>query len=123
MFSIGAFIFGVGAGSNCVFGPKFIMETAPGEISGPAGALTNITIAIGIFIPLLISGTWHVDFENVTQCHLFVQVIYGLPIILSILQVSLLLFVFNFNTPNEMKSSGEIDKIKKLFSRMYDQRS
>ena len=58
VFSIGVFIFGLAGGANCVFGPKFIMETAPAEVSGSAGALTNITIALGLSISFIIGAAW-----------------------------------------------------------------
>jgi len=40
VFSIGRFIYGVSVGAFSVFCPKYIAETAPIEIKGPAGALT-----------------------------------------------------------------------------------
>jgi MFS transporter, SP family, arabinose:H+ symporter len=36
----GRFIYGLGVGAFSVFVPKYIAETAPIEIKGPAGALT-----------------------------------------------------------------------------------
>lgn len=37
---IGRFIYGLGVGGFSVFCPKFIAETAPIEVKGPAGALS-----------------------------------------------------------------------------------
>ena len=50
MLCIGRFIYGLGSGSFNVFGPLFITETAPIEIKGPLGALTELGISIGILI-------------------------------------------------------------------------
>ena len=46
----GRFIYGLGVGGFSVFVPKYIAETAPTEIKGPAGALTQITVTFGILI-------------------------------------------------------------------------
>ena len=40
MLCIGRFIYGLSVGGFSVFCPKYIAETAPIEIKGPAGALT-----------------------------------------------------------------------------------
>jgi MFS family permease len=37
---IGRFIYGLSVGTFSVFCPKYISETAPIEVKGPAGALT-----------------------------------------------------------------------------------
>jgi MFS family permease len=47
---IGRFIYGLASGSFNVFGPLYITETAPIEIKGPLGALTELGISIGILI-------------------------------------------------------------------------
>ena len=46
----GRFVYGVGVGGFSVFVPKYIAETAPTEIKGPAGALTQITVTFGILV-------------------------------------------------------------------------
>ena len=47
---VGRFIYGVSVGAFSVFCPKYIAETAPIEIKGPAGALTQVCITLGILI-------------------------------------------------------------------------
>ena len=50
VFCTGRFIYGVAVGTFSVFCPKFIAETAPIEVKGPAGALTQVCITFGILI-------------------------------------------------------------------------
>lgn len=47
---VGRFIYGLSVGGFSVFCPKYIAETAPIEIKGPAGALTQVCITLGILI-------------------------------------------------------------------------
>jgi len=49
-----------------VFCPKYISETAPTEIKGPAGALSQICITFGILIALTIGlGIGDVDEDDI----------------------------------------------------------
>ena len=47
---LGRFIYGMGVGALSVFCPKYIAETSPIEVKGPAGALTAISIAFGVLV-------------------------------------------------------------------------
>lgn len=47
---IGRFIYGLSVGTFSVFCPKYISETAPTEVKGPAGALTQVCITFGILV-------------------------------------------------------------------------
>ena len=47
---IGRFIYGLSVGTFSVFCPKYISETAPIEVKGPAGALTQVCITFGILV-------------------------------------------------------------------------
>lgn len=47
---VGRFIYGIAVGSFSVFCPKYIAETAPIEVKGPAGALSQVCITFGILI-------------------------------------------------------------------------
>lgn len=47
---VGRVIYGLAAGAFSALCPKYIAETAPQEIKGPAGALTQICITLGILI-------------------------------------------------------------------------
>ena len=51
---IGRFFYGICGGSYTVFGSRYISETAPTEIRGPAGSMTQISITFGILIALIV---------------------------------------------------------------------
>jgi len=55
---IGRFMYGIAAGSYSVFCPKYIAETAPTEIKGPAGGLSQICITFGILVPFALGLTF-----------------------------------------------------------------
>lgn len=49
----GRFFYGLACGSYSVFCPKYIAETAPVEIKGPAGFMSQLNICFGILMPFL----------------------------------------------------------------------
>lgn len=63
---LGRVIYGISVGAFSVFCPKYISETAPTEIKGPAGALSQICITFGILIALTIGlGIGDVDEDDI----------------------------------------------------------
>ena len=50
----GRFIWGMAAGIYTVLVPKFINETAPSELKGPFGAMSQLLVTFGIFLTALI---------------------------------------------------------------------
>jgi len=54
MLLFGRLIYGMAAGGFSVFCTKFISETAPPEVRGPAGGLTQCGITFGILMPFLV---------------------------------------------------------------------
>jgi len=46
---------------------------------------------------------------------------FGMPIVFAAIQVALLLFVFPYPTPLEMKQAGNMDKLQELMGKMYPQ--
>lgn len=55
MFVMGRFLFGMANGGFTCFCPKYISETSPKELSGPAGAMFQVACTFGIFIALAIT--------------------------------------------------------------------
>ena len=51
----GRFLFGVAAGMYSVVVPKFINETAPIELKGSYGAITQFYVTFGIMIAFLMA--------------------------------------------------------------------
>ena len=62
----GRIVYGISVGGFSVFCPKYIAETAPIEIKGPAGALTQICVTFGILIAFMVGlGVGDVDLDDV----------------------------------------------------------
>lgn len=55
--------YGMASGAYTVMVPKFINETAPQELKGPFGAMSQISVTVGIFVCALL-GLPLVDYEN-----------------------------------------------------------
>ena len=62
---IGRTLYGIAVGTFSVFCPKFIAETAPIEIKGPAGALSQISVTFGILVAFSVGlGIGDVDEDD-----------------------------------------------------------
>jgi len=44
---------------------------------------------------------------------------WGLPALISVVQVLLMVFVFKYDTPTEYKQRADYDHLRELFSKMY----
>lgn len=47
---VGRFFWGMATGVYTVLVPKFITETAPNELKGPFGAISQLLVTLGIFV-------------------------------------------------------------------------
>jgi len=108
------FFYGMAAGAFTVMVPKFINETAPQELKGPYGALSQISITVGIFVCALLGlpvPEDPEDWEIVTNDSFWVQnywrVVWSIPIFLALLQSTLLFLVFKYDTPFKLKKMGQ----------------
>lgn len=108
------FFYGMAAGAFTVMVPKFINETAPQELKGPYGALSQISITVGIFVCALLGLPVPEDPEDgeiVTNDSFWVQnywrVVWSIPIFLALLQSTLLFLVFKYDTPFKLKKMGQ----------------
>ena len=63
---VGRVIYGLSVGGFSVFCPKYIAETAPIEVKGPAGALSQVCITFGILVAFTVGlGIGDVDEDEV----------------------------------------------------------
>jgi len=51
LFNVARFFYGLAIGGFSVFSNQFVSEIAPKEISGPAGAIFQLTVVVGGLIP------------------------------------------------------------------------
>jgi len=103
---IGRFIYGLSVGGFSVFCPKYIAETAPIEIKGPAGALTQVCITLGILIAFSVGlGIGDVDNDDIDSFEIqyYWYIIFAIPVGIALLQIILLIFVFPYDTPPVLK--------------------
>ena len=105
------FFYGMAAGAFTVMVPKFINETAPQELKGPYGALSQISITVGIFVCALLGLPVPYDGESFNIDSFVVQnywrVVWSIPIFLALLQSTLLFLVFKYDTPFKLKKMGK----------------
>ena len=136
---IGRFLYGLATGSFSVFVPLFINETAPFEIKGPVGVMTQFFVTFGIMISFLLGvpipscpitsnysgAVTQADFDsytnwlNNTLVQQYWRFMFGLPILVAVLQIILLVFFFNYETPKTLKLQGKDEKLTKLMNRIY----
>jgi MFS family permease len=103
---LGRFIYGLAVGGFSVFCPKYIAETAPVEIKGPAGALSQVGITFGILVAFTIGlGIGDVDSDSIDSFEIqyYWYIVFGIPLVIAAVQVLLLLTFFKFDTPEQLK--------------------
>lgn len=119
----GRFIYGLSVGAFSVFCPKYIAETAPIEIKGPAGALTQVCVTLGILIAFTVGlGIGDVDQDDQDSFEIqdYWYIIFAIPLGIALIQILLLLFVFPYDTPPFLKARGEEEKLLELMRKIYE---
>lgn len=106
---VGRFIWGLSAGSFNCYVPAYISEIAPNEYKGPFGFLNQLAVCSGIFLAALLGlaipnvAEWDSVSDPVSPEDFIVKgyfrVMFGVPIFICIIMLSLLLTIFNFETP------------------------
>jgi len=121
---IGRFFYGFAVGAFTVIVPKFINETSPHELKGPFGAISQLMVTFGIFLAALLgvaipSQDPSTD-EDASFYYLeYWRIVWGLPILLAILQSSLLFTLFRYDTPFYLKKRGEFEPLTELMRKIY----
>ena len=89
-----------------VFCPKFLSETAPIEVKGPAGGLTQVSLTFGILVAFSLGlgiGDVDADEQNSFEIQYYWYILFAVPLLLAALQSLLLLCVFPYDTPYVLK--------------------
>jgi hypothetical protein len=105
-----------------VFCPKFISETAPIEVKGPAGGLTQVSLTFGILVAFSLGlgiGDVDADDQNSFEIQYYWYILFAVPLLLAALQSLLLLCVFPYDTPYVLKQRGETEDLNKLMRNIY----
>ena len=122
LLCLGRFIYGLGSGSFNVFGPLFITETAPIEIKGPLGALTELGISIGILIVFSVGiGIGDPDEDEVDsfQIQYYWYILFAIPLLISAVQLFLLFCIFKYDTPYFLKQTGNDKELTIIMNKIY----
>jgi MFS family permease len=85
---VGRFLYGMAVGGFSVFCPKYISETAPIEVKGPAGALSQVCITFGILVAFCCGlGIGDVDDDDIDsfEVQYYWYILFTLPIVFSII--------------------------------------
>jgi MFS family permease len=133
--TVGKFFVGFSSGGFTVYCPNFINESVPTEMKGSMGAITNFMVCLGILIPAIYGlaipdGIGGLEYENLIDEErneiansFYVQdywrIIWATPLVFALIQIVMLLTVFRFDTPVELKISGDIDTLKKVLLKFY----
>lgn len=119
---IGRFIYGMSVGAFSVFCPKYISETAPIEVKGPAGALSQVCITFGILVAFCCGlGIGDVDDDDIDSFEIqyYWYILFILPLVFSLIQVLLLWCVFPYDTPYMLKQKNKTEDLNKLMNNIY----
>jgi len=122
----GRFVYGMAAGAFTVFVPKYTSELAPSEYRGPFGAVNQFMCTLGILacsllglaIPSKAGEVAALD-ENSFIVQQYWRVVWGLPAVFLLIQITLMLTVFKYETPVTYKQRADYDKMSELFSKIY----
>ena len=73
------------AGGFSVFCPKYISEVSPREVSGPAGAMFQVMVCLGIFISLVITFPFDPAHDSLANIDFCLIILFSAPIGLALL--------------------------------------
>ena len=105
---VGRFLWGLAIGSLTVFVPKFINETAPTELKGPLGGISQIMCCTGILVPSLLALIVPQTINELDPGFYVTQwwrVVWGVPIIISLLNMLALSCCYPHESPQTLKEN------------------
>lgn len=125
VISLGRLLFGFGCGNLAVFIPKMIEETVPSNLIAPYGASTNIAIATGSLIPILLSAGFpgETDISNLKKDK-FYKLIILFPLFFQIIQLAFFALIYRLEPVKYLvknnRSQRALRVIRKLYHRSSD---
>lgn len=112
----GRIIQGLCVGLYSALVPLFVNEISPMEVAGRLGALNQLLIVSGIVITNLIALFVP---STGTEIIGWWRIIFGIPILIALLQIVLLLFVYKNETPRYLILQGRDDDALELIRDIY----
>ena len=117
--AIGRFIMGLSAGAFTTVSPLMVNEISPVSISGTLGTLNPFMWVAGILIAYSLAFLAPYK-ENLNDNNFEVwRIVFGFPALVSFLQLILLLFVFNYDSPKYYQMIGDQELYNKVMSKIY----
>ena len=118
--AIGRFIMGASAGAFTTVSPLMVNEISPTSISGTLGTLNQFMCVTGILVANSLAFLAPYK-ENLTNSNFEIwRVVFGFPAFVSFLQLILLLFVFNYDSPKYYQMIGDQELHNEIMSKIYN---
>lgn len=122
---VGRFLFGVGCGILAVFIPKMIEETVPSYLLPPYGSSSNIGIATGALIPMILSAGLPGPTDMVSlKKDKFYKLVLLFPLLFQVIQLSFFALIYRLEPLKYLvrnnRGSRALRVIKKLYHRSSD---
>jgi MFS family permease len=116
---IGRFLEGFAAGILNMCSMKSIVETVPVKYTGAFGAMTNIFLNIGAFFCSVLGMALPRDTEDYPEDEMW-RLTYGMPMVLSAIQVILMLAIFRWEPIDFSIRAGKDENALKMIALLYD---
>ena len=122
ILNIGRLIWGIAFGSFSVVSAKYISEIAPIEYSGTFGAMNQLSLCFGGCLPPLMALAYPLNFGPETDefyLTTYWRIIWCLPILVSVLQLTLLTCCFRHETPIFLQEQGREEELLVVMKKFY----
>ena len=116
---IGRFIMGLWFGAYLTLVPLIVCELSPASISGPLGVIGQIQGMIGFLVSTILQFAHPYSFDEHTSESLIWKITLGLPVIIWAVQLLLLGYVFDYDTPKFYLVQGDNKSYQTTMGRLY----
>ena len=116
---LGRFIMGMCIGAYVLLIPLMVCELSPALIGSQLGTVGQIQIMSGAFLAVMLGFTVPYSTADDALTSVAWKIVFCMPAVISAVQILLLLFVYNIETPNYYLITGNIDMYEQAMSRQF----
>lgn len=116
---IGRMLMGLCFGAYLTLVPLMVCELSPGSISGPLGVIGQIQGMTGFLISAVLQFAQPYSHDSLAMQSLVWKIVLGIPAAVSILQILLLNYVYDFDTPKFYCIHGDNKGYQIAMDRLY----
>lgn len=116
---IGRVIMGCCIGAYLTLVPLMVCELSPGPISGPLGVVGQIQGMTGVLISSILQFAQPYENDTLALQSLMWKITLGLPVLVCAIQILLLYFVFDFDSPRFHQIEDEDIRYRYALKRQY----